>query len=174
MKKLSPLMVVHFILMLVLLLLSVASAVMLIAGVGFDFGALKTDSHVSVTLFGVFNLVNALALCFGIVYLLKGYTKKAAPLYKASLLTRVAATVICIVMMTFNFSAQGAAQALVIAIIVLLAGKGAVMAYMTFKKHMDTLPRSRDFRRRARRSVPLQPKRAAGPHDSQYLRASRA
>ena len=134
MKKLSPLMVVHFILMLVLLLLSVASAVMLIAGVGFDFGALKTDSHVSVTLFGVFNLVNALALCFGIVYLLKGYTKKAAPLYKASLLTRVAATVICIVMMTFNFSAQGAAQALVIAIIVLLAGKGAVMAYMTFKK----------------------------------------
>ena len=134
MKKLSPLMIVHFFLMLALFMLSVVSAVLLFSGVGFDFGALNSGNQVSVILFGVFNLVNALALCFGIVYLLRGYSKKAAPFYKASLLTRVAATVICLVMMTFNFNAQGAALALVISIIVLLAAKGVIMAYMTFKK----------------------------------------
>ena len=136
MKKLSPLMLVHFVLMAILLILSIVSAVMLIAGVGFKFGALQAGDKASIILFGIFNAINAVALCFNIVYLLRGYTKQAAFYYKAALFTRIVATAVCIAMMAFNFQVQTAKTALVVAIIVLLAAKAAVMAYMTFKKNI--------------------------------------
>lgn len=136
MKKLGPLKIIHLVLMIILLILSLISAVMLFAGVGFNFGMLQTNNKLSVILFGIFNVVNAAALCFGIVYSLKGYTKKAAFFYKASLFTRVIATAICFVMMTFNFNVSGITIALIISIMVLLALKGVIMAYMTFKKNL--------------------------------------
>ena len=129
-------MIVHFILMAILLILSIVSAVLIFAGVGFNYGALQSSNKLSIILFGVFNVVNAVALCFGIIYLLKGYTKKAAFFYKASLFSRIVATALCVVMMSFNFNVKGITLALIISIVVLLVLKGVIIAYMTFKKNL--------------------------------------
>lgn len=69
-------MIVHLVLMALLLILSIFSAVKLFGSIDQTPEAQKLP----MLLYAVFNIVNVIALCIGIVYLLNGYTKKSGGL----------------------------------------------------------------------------------------------
>ena len=91
-------MIVHMVLMALLVILSIFSAVKL-------FGIIDQTPEAQklpMLLYAIFNIVNVIALCFGIVYLLNGYTKKAAGYYKTFLLLIVVANIIGIAVMLLS------------------------------------------------------------------------
>ena len=129
MKKHSPVKIVHLILMILLLLFSAASAVMLIGGLG---TAVAGVDRLYTLTFGVFSLVNVLALFFGTIHLISEYGKQAATFYKAFLASQIVGTLILIVLDLDFFRSAG----WMIAAAVLLAVKIAVLCLLAFKKDL--------------------------------------
>ena len=89
MKKFRPIIMVHLVLMVLLILLSLISAVLILTGTGIDMSsdAVKKSAY----LYGAENILTAAALVFGIIYLCKGYSKRAAGYYQVFFLLAFAA-----------------------------------------------------------------------------------
>ena len=91
-KKYSPLMIIHLILMSLLIVFVLVSTVATLAGVKTIDSQLFFDSFSA----GVYILaiLNIAALGCGIIYLLQGYSKKAASYYKAFMVLTAALSVL--------------------------------------------------------------------------------
>lgn len=82
-KRLSPLMICMLVVMIVLAVMSMVNVVMKLTSLGAE---AETEKAISSYAHGWFHLMNVVALGSGIIYLLKGYSKKASGFYKAFLL----------------------------------------------------------------------------------------
>ena len=81
-KKMTPVMICHLILMVICALGSLAIGVLLlIAASSGEIKGYQTSASLIVSIALCF-LLNVPALCCGILYLIKGYSKQAAALYK--------------------------------------------------------------------------------------------
>ena len=85
-KKTAPL-IAHVVLLGLLCVLSIVSAVIIFTGnIPSGFEASKEAYRATAALYGAAHIANALALCCGITYLLKGSGKSAAIWYKTMIL----------------------------------------------------------------------------------------
>lgn len=88
MKKPSPIMIVHLALMILLVLLSLISAILILTGTGIES---PDATRKSIILYSAENILTAAALICGIIYLIKGYSKGAAGYYQAYFMLAFAA-----------------------------------------------------------------------------------
>ena len=105
-KKLSPLMVCHLALTALLVIMSVAAIVSLLSGSILSGAALPAHYKTSMVLGMVLNLINVIALCSGITYILEGYSKRAAAMYKVFLLLTAVSTLFYAVTAASAMTAQ--------------------------------------------------------------------
>ncbi len=96
MKKLSPLMTVHLILMAALVVFHIVSTVVNIGVIGFSAEEISSWGKPAIRLRGIFNIANIVALVFGILYILDSYSKRAARYYKAFLAFHIIQTLLLI------------------------------------------------------------------------------
>ena len=94
MRKLTPLMFIHLILMLILCLSSAFSTIMFFGGFG---PAVEGKCTTECLLNGILTSVVMVMMVMGVLYLLKGYRKNASGFYKAFLLLLVLLTFIVII-----------------------------------------------------------------------------
>ena len=119
-KKTDTKIICHVILMAVMLVLSIISAVFIFSNKypsGFEVS--KTINVATDTLYGISHIINALALAFGIVYMLKGSGKNAAIYYKI-FIQWVTLGILLRLIGTLIGSGFGLSACLMIAIILLL------------------------------------------------------
>lgn len=83
-KKLSPIMIVHLVLLILMILFNTFSAIMILNGGGAE--SPSSAEQLSIYLYGIISILNIIAFVCGIVYLLKRYSKQGAALYKAFML----------------------------------------------------------------------------------------
>ena len=131
MKNLSPIMKVHLGLMVVLLLFSFVGALVMFIGAGFNLDAYPAGTGTLVRLYGLVNLINALALGCGIVYLANGYAKRVAVYYKFFLLLVLVSSLLHIYLPGCA-SNIGSGRALFPLCQVIMALKVAVLALLVF------------------------------------------
>lgn len=98
MRKLTPLMTIHMILMIVLVFFHLASTVVNIGVIGFSAEEINNTGRTVIRLRGFFNIANIAALVFGILYVWNQYSKNAARYYKAFLLLHIIQTLLLIVL----------------------------------------------------------------------------
>jgi len=96
MRKLSPLMIVHLILMVALVGFHIVSTVQNIGVIGYSAEEINNTGRTIIRLRGVFDIANIVALVFGILYVLNQYSKNAARYYKAFLLLHIIQTLLLI------------------------------------------------------------------------------
>lgn len=98
MRKLTPLMTIHMILMIALVFFHLASTVVNIGVIGFSAEEISSWGKPAIRLRGIFNIANIVALVFGILYILDSYSKRAARFYKLFLLFHIIQTLLLIVL----------------------------------------------------------------------------
>lgn len=98
MRKLTPLMTIHMILMIALVFFHLASTVVNIGVIGFSAEEINNTGRTVIRLRGFFNIANIAALVFGILYVWNQYSKNAARYYKAFLLLHIIQTLLLIVL----------------------------------------------------------------------------
>ena len=96
MRKLTPLMTIHMILMIALVFFHLASTVVNIGVIGFSAEEINNTGRTIIRLRGFFNIINVAALVFGILYVWNQYSKSAARYYKAFLLLHIIQTLLLI------------------------------------------------------------------------------
>lgn len=96
MKKLSPLMTIHMILMIALVFFHLASTIVNIGVIGYSAEEINNTGRTIIRLRGVFNIANIAALVFGIMYAWNQYSKNAARYYKSFLLLHIIQTLLLI------------------------------------------------------------------------------
>ena len=123
-KKLSPIQIFHLALMVLLFAFSIYSFFVLL---GLAAGASGTDSLLY-TLYGAYQATNAIAICCGVLYLLKGYGKGASRYYKAFLLLVLAGTIVGTVTLALAAGELGNA----LPSIIMLTGKTIALIVLAF------------------------------------------
>ena len=96
MRKLTPLMTIHLILMIALVFFHLASTIVNIGVIGFSAEEINQSGRTIIRLRGIFNIANIVALIFGIMYVWNQYSKNAARYYKAFLLLHIIQTLLLI------------------------------------------------------------------------------
>ena len=96
MRKFSPLMTVHLILMAALIVFHIAGTVMNIGIIGYSAEEVNNTGKTVIRLHGIFNIANIVALVFGILYVWNRYSKNAAHYYKSFLLLHIVQTLLLI------------------------------------------------------------------------------
>lgn len=123
MKKIGPVKIVHFALIVLLLAFSAYSAVRMFSGAA-------EAGKAMMILYGIVNVLNICALCASAVYLWNSYGKQAAIWYKSFLYLNVAVTLLLLAVdilyipLTF----------VLVSSIILLAVKAAALLVLTLKK----------------------------------------
>jgi len=125
MKKLTPVKIVHLVLIVILLAFSVYAAIKMFSGAA-------AAGRAMMILYGIVNVLNVGALCASAVYLLNSYGKKAADWYKAFLYLNVVVTVLLLIVDIFYIPFSF----VLVSSIILLAVKAAALAVLTFKKDL--------------------------------------
>lgn len=127
-KKFTPMMWCHLILTAALIILSCISVVVLLTGSGDQNAELIDASRTALNCYIAVNIVNILALICSMIYLSSGFSKKAAPYYKAFLALVACSTVFAAIA---HISSQGFGFAGV-----LLIAKIPLLLILAFGKNM--------------------------------------
>ena len=128
-RRFTPLTFFHLILMLLSMAASIFTVVSIVSGMVSPQYRMYFDTLGGyISIFAIFNLVNALAFICGIIYAWKGYTKQAAGYYKAFILLTMLAAVVLAVL---NYMNQGFGTGTVLMIIRII-----ILAVLAFGKDL--------------------------------------
>lgn len=128
-RKITPLTYCHLIAMALLMLVSVYVVFSIVTGmVSPQYRPYYESFGTYVSVFAIWNLLNALALICGIIYLWRGYTKAAANYYKAFIVLLMLAGVVLAVL---NYINQGLGSGTIMMILKII-----ILAVLAFGKDL--------------------------------------
>lgn len=135
MQNLSKISKFQLTLMAVLLMFSLISAVLLFIGVGLDLSAAPEGTRGVISLYGIINLVDVVALACGIMYILNRYAKRVAMFYQAFLFLVLAQTLLHIYASGIS-SVIGLTGSIIPLTQVLMAVKVGILVLLVFAKDL--------------------------------------
>lgn len=133
-RRFNPIMIVHFVLMVLVLVSSLYSAVKVLGYIHSNPEAFSNGGMFATLFYGIYKIMTAIAICSGIIYLWNRYGKKAAMYYKAFLFLLVIASLFSVfdlVGIAYAAISRPAIISLVVHII-----KIAALLVLVFKKDL--------------------------------------